>query len=172
MEMRVTKPAIVAAMMFACIAAVSITAAWASPMAAAPADANAAAQSDLDKVPRITVEELKKLMDQKSDVIVVDTRDSASYQLSHIKGAVNIYYDPTGDPADREMTLVALPMNKLVVIYCACQNEEESAPMALELYRLGYDHDKVKALRGGSIRWEEVGYPFVSSEEAAKSAAN
>ena len=37
--------------------------------------------------------------------------------------------------------------------------------MALELWQLGYDKDKLKALRGGSLRWEELDYPMVSSEK-------
>ena len=70
------------------------------------------------EVPRITVEELKRLIDSKADIVIVDTRDSVSYDFGHIPGAINIYYDPNGDPTDREMTLVALPANKLIAFYC------------------------------------------------------
>ena len=70
------------------------------------------------EVARITAEELKKLIDQKADIVIVDTRDSLSYETGHIPGAVNIYYDPNGDPMNREMTLVALPADKLIVLYC------------------------------------------------------
>jgi hypothetical protein len=35
--------------------------------------------------------------------------------------------------------------------------------MALELNQLGYDQDKVKALSGGWLRWNELDYPTVSS---------
>ncbi|MBZ5500793.1 MAG: hypothetical protein LAN59_00940 [Acidobacteriia bacterium] len=115
------------------------------------------------QVLRITAEEVKRMIEQKADIVLVDTRDSLSYDDGHLQGAINIYYDPTVDPSEREMTLVALPMNKLVVLYCECNNEEDSAPMILELWKLGYDHDKVKALRGGSIRWRELGYPFIST---------
>lgn len=135
-------------------------------MPLALAQSGKSTNDELAKVPRMSVEQLKSMLDKNTDVVVVDTRDSASYELGHIKGAINIYYDPLGDPMDREMTLVALPMDRQIVIYCACQNEEESAPMAVELYHLGYDHDKVQALRGGSIRWEEVGYPFIASGDA------
>ena len=38
--------------------------------------------------------------------------------------------------------------------------------MALELWQLGYDKDKLKALRGGSLRWEDLDYPMVSSKKA------
>ena len=70
------------------------------------------------EVPRITVEELKQLIDSKADIVIVDTRDSVSYDFGHIPGAINIYYDPNGDPTDREMTLVALPSDKLIAFYC------------------------------------------------------
>lgn len=70
------------------------------------------------EVPRITAKELKKLIDEKADIVIVDTRDSLSYETGHIPGAINIYYDPNGDPMTREMTLVALPANKLIVFYC------------------------------------------------------
>jgi rhodanese-related sulfurtransferase len=115
----------------------------------------------LPHIPRITVEELRQMIDKGSDLVVVDTRDSGSYDAGHIKGAVNIYYDPTADPTDRQMMLMALPMDKLVVTYCDCTDDANSAKMADELYKLGYDRDKLKALAGGSLKWVEMKYPLV-----------
>jgi len=60
--------------------------------------------------------------------------------------------------------LMALPMDKLVVIYCLCEEGTDSARMALELRRLGYDHDKVKVLEGGLLKWDERGYPMVKTQ--------
>jgi 3-mercaptopyruvate sulfurtransferase SseA len=71
------------------------------------------------ELPRITAEELKELIDKKSDFILVDSRDNGSYKKEHIKGAINIHFDPAGDPMTRRMTLMALPMDKLIVVYCA-----------------------------------------------------
>jgi 3-mercaptopyruvate sulfurtransferase SseA len=70
------------------------------------------------EVPRITAQELKQLMDKKGEYILVDTRDSYSYDHGHIKGAVNIYNDPEGDPYPRKMMLRALPRDKLIILYC------------------------------------------------------
>lgn len=67
---------------------------------------------------RITPQELKGMLDAGTPPVIVDTRDSLSYSTGHIPGAVNIYYDPAGDPMNREMMLIALPMDKLVVLYC------------------------------------------------------
>ena len=70
------------------------------------------------EVLRITPQELKALIDSGTPPVIVDTRDGLSYSVGHVPGAINIYYDPAGDPMNREMMLVALPMDKLVVLYC------------------------------------------------------
>ncbi len=115
----------------------------------------------LPEVLRIKAEELKPMIDKGSDLIIVDVRDSGSYEAGHIKGAINIYYDPTADPMDLQMRLVALSMDKLIVAYCDCTDDASSAKIADELYKLGYDRDKSKALAGGSLRWMELKYPLV-----------
>jgi len=116
------------------------------------------------KAPRITAEEVERLIKDKKDVVIVDTDDSISYEAEHIKGAVNITYDPTTDARAEDDTLSALPGDKLLVFYCNCPHEEDSAPMVLEMQQLGYDAAKVKALQGGLTRWEQLGYPLVGTD--------
>jgi len=60
--------------------------------------------------------------------------------------------------------LIALPMDKLIVTYCDCTDDASSANIAQELYKLGYDRDKVKVLSGGSLRWVELKYPMVTNK--------
>ena len=117
------------------------------------------------ELPRITAKGLKQLIDKNYDHILVDSRDSASYDKGHIKGAINIYYDPVGDPMVREMSLMALPMDKLIIIYCDCEDDGISAGLAMELFDLGYDLDRIKILSRGIIRWYEMGYPVVAKEK-------
>lgn len=139
--------------------------------AAAPAkNVSSAAASSKDappypQVPRITVEEARQLMEKKPGVILVDTDDSLTYSAEHIRGAINIAYDPTVDAQDRGTVLAALPGDKLIVFYCNCPHEEDSAPLVLEMWQLGYDRDKVKALKGGLARWEQLGYPLAGSSQ-------
>ena len=71
------------------------------------------------EVPRITAEELKQLIDEGGEYVLVDSRDSASYNQGHIEGAINIYYNPTGDPLSLEMMLMGLPMDQSIIIYCS-----------------------------------------------------
>jgi rhodanese-related sulfurtransferase len=119
------------------------------------------------QVPRITAEEVERLLKQKTPVVLVDTDDSMSYGAEHIKGAINIAYDPTVDARDQDSALGVLPGNRLIVFYCNCSHEEDSAPLVLEMWQLGYDHDQVKALRGGLTRWEKLGYPLAGSSTNA-----
>jgi len=115
-------------------------------------------------VPRITAEEVEKLIKTKGNVVIVDTDDSMSYGAEHIKDAVNIAYDPTVDISNEDQTLQVLPGDKLIVFYCNCPHEEDSAPMVQEMWQLGYAHDKVKALQGGLTRWEQLGYPLAGTD--------
>ncbi len=115
----------------------------------------------LPNIPRIAAEELKQMIEKGEDLVAIDTRDGGSYDAGHIKGAINIYYNPTADPMERQMMLIALPMDKLIVTYCDCTDDGNSAQLADEIYKLGYDRDKVKVLSGGSLRWIELKYPLV-----------
>lgn len=116
------------------------------------------------EVPRIAALEVKRLITKKADIVIIDTQPAENYEMWHIPTAVNIPYVSTANPTDREMMLVALPMDKLIVIYCLCEEGTDSARMALELKRLGYDNDKVKVLEGGLIKWDEAGYPMIKTE--------
>jgi len=71
------------------------------------------------EVPRITCQELKKLMDEGVPLIIIDTTHENLYNRGHIKGAVNIYSDPFMNPIDRANFLSAIPEDRLIVIYCA-----------------------------------------------------
>jgi rhodanese-related sulfurtransferase len=55
--------------------------------------------------------------------------------------------------------LLALPGDKMIVIYRLCEEGADSAQMALELIRLGYGNDQIKVLANGLILWDERGYP-------------
>jgi rhodanese-related sulfurtransferase len=115
-------------------------------------------------IPRISAEELKKMIESgKSDFVIVDVRDGGSYDAGHIKGAINIYYDPTSDPQTRQMQLMVLPTERLIITYCDCSDDASSATIAEELYKLGFERDKTKVLSGGSLRWVELKYPMVKN---------
>jgi rhodanese-related sulfurtransferase len=104
------------------------------------------------EIPRIKADELKKMIESKADIVIVDTQPKGAYDIGHIKGAINF---PWGkeikDPKK-------LPKNKLLVLYCDCGHEEDSIDVATQLMNK-WEYDKIKVLDGGWSGWMKLGYP-------------
>ena len=100
-------------------------------------------------VPRISIDELKTLMEQKA-VLVIDVRDPESFSKGRIPGAINIDYTQVlkegGKLAGETRTIVA---------YCACANEMTAARAAVDLAAKGVPG--AKALKGGWDEWVQRG---------------
>jgi 3-mercaptopyruvate sulfurtransferase SseA len=105
-----------------------------------------------DKVELITAEQLKKLMDQGADFVVVDTQDERIFPLKHIRGAINFPWAPV----IREP--INLPRTKLLIIYCGCAGEEASKSVAQQLMS-NWGFKQIKVLDGGFNRWLKLSYP-------------
>ncbi len=111
--------------------------------------------SSPETVQRISIDDLKALMDGKAKIAVLDTRPKASYDLGHIKGAVCFPWKPTLRMEDA----AALPVNTPLVTYCSCgPGEADSASVAFQLYQLGWSD--VRVLSDPSVDgWIAAGYP-------------
>lgn len=89
----------------------------------------------------ISTAQLEQYLDDKTGMFLLDVRDEAAYEKSHIKGAVNI-------PADQLMSrLSELPNDRLIVIYC--YRGPHSMLAARQLSSYGY---QVADVYGG-IAW-------------------
>ena len=99
-------------------------------------------------------QELKSLIEAESDeVIIVDTAAELIFEDERIPGSVNL-------PWVHELSLpVTLPRDKTLVIYCACNDHEDSVDMAQKLGLVGYLD--VKVLEGGWFEWLDLGYETV-----------
>ena len=107
-------------------------------------------------VPRIKPEELKKLIDKKADIVIVDTQDERIYQLGHIKRAINFPW------ASTVKNPIGLPRNKTLIIYCGCIDQEASLDVATQLIQ-DYGYKDIKVLEGGFQQWLKLGYPTEKS---------
>jgi rhodanese-related sulfurtransferase len=109
------------------------------------------------EIDRIKPEELKKLIDSKADIVVVDNQPKAAYEIEHIPGAINFPW------ATQIKGPVNLPRDKVLILYCACDHEEDSTHVAKQLVNnLGYKN--IKLLDGGWLRWMALGYPAAKSK--------
>ena len=103
-------------------------------------------------IPSITPEELRKMIENKADIVVVDNQPKSEYSKVHILGAVNL-------PWAMEIEgPVNLPRGKLLILYCGCAHEEDSASVAYQLIQ-NFGYEEIKLLRGGLSQWLELGYP-------------
>lgn len=100
-------------------------------------------------VPRVTIDELKVLMDQKA-VLVIDVRDAESYAKGRIPGAVNVDYTQMLKHA-----ATFAGETRTIVTYCACANEMTAARASVDLAAKGVDG--AKALKGGWDEWIQRG---------------
>lgn len=103
-------------------------------------------------LPRISIDELKVLMEKKS-VLVIDVRDPSSFEAGHVPGAINIDYVNMPERA-RDY----VKETRTIVTYCACTNETTAARAAVDLTQAGITN--VKALAGGWNDWIRRGEPI------------
>jgi rhodanese-related sulfurtransferase len=108
-----------------------------------------------ETIPRITIEELKKMMDGGEEVTVIDTQPKNVYDKAHIKGAISI-------PWKSQLALEdvwSIPSGIPIVTYCACgEGEADSNDFAKQLMKMGYND--VKVLKHPAIEgWIKAGYP-------------
>jgi rhodanese-related sulfurtransferase len=99
-------------------------------------------------------DELMRLIDEGSDeIVILDTGAPLIWEDERIPGAINY-------PWVHELELpVTLPRDKTLVLYCACNDHEDSIDMAQKLSLVGYLD--VKVLEGGWFEWQDRGYETV-----------
>lgn len=113
------------------------------------AAAGQAAAALQDGVARITASELQTLQAKGEKVVIVDVRNAASFESSHVQGAVNVLGDAVASNQAK------LPKDSTIVTYCTCVNEGGAAKAAKSLMELGYP--KVFALKDGLDGWKAAG---------------
>ena len=100
---------------------------------------------------RISVDEVRRLMDEGRMGMVIDVRSPMSQQVTgRIPGAVTV------DPQNLKYDLIAVEPQSEVVVYCACPNEATAATVAKALIQHGFK--RVRPLHGGIDAWIEAGH--------------
>jgi rhodanese-related sulfurtransferase len=107
----------------------------------------------------ITPAEVKKMIDNKdTSFVLVDTQPEEAFTEGHIPGAINYPWVPQVKPP------VPLPRNKMLVLYCPCQHDEDSIDMYKKLVEFGYLNTKI--LEGGWYKWVALKYPVDGTDAA------
>ena len=104
------------------------------------------------RMARIGVDELWQLMQQGASPLVVDVRSGIARKLEPrgIPGALALEMESIG------ARLGHLPVDREIILYCTCPNEESAAHVARLLMDQGYK--RVRPLQGGLDAWVDAGY--------------
>jgi membrane protein DedA with SNARE-associated domain/rhodanese-related sulfurtransferase len=104
------------------------------------------------RLARITVGELRDLIERGKRPVVVDVRSEVARNADarFIPGAIII------GVGDIEARLRDLPRDRDIVFYCSCPNEASAAQVAKKLIELGYK--RVRPLAGGLDAWLAAGH--------------
>lgn len=104
----------------------------------------------------LTLEELKKLMAEKNNIVIIDTRPTRKYEEKHIPGSINIPIDSF----DKYINKLPRKKDTLVVFYCVIGCA--SAKAVAKAKSLGYKN--VKAYIEGINRWTDESYTHTTSK--------
>jgi len=102
--------------------------------------------TEVEGIPQITVEELKRKLDAKEDVFVLDVREPHEYPIANL-GAPMI---PVGE-IDRRVGELADKKDAEIVVHCRSGARSQKA--ALMLKSAGFTH--VSNLAGGILAWAD-----------------
>lgn len=111
----------------------------------------------------VNSEELKAWVDDKKDMIIIDTMPKDFYDKGHVPGSINAELpktslaDATAEQKEAFAKLLGDDKDKLIVVYCgftACERSHAGATYAMEL---GYTN--VYRYPGGIIAWQDAQYP-------------
>ena len=108
------------------------------------------------RMAKISVDELKSMMDGGHQVVIVDVRNPLSRETDPeaIPGAIHLLFEEIEHRQDE------LPKNQEIVLYCTCPNDISSARTALKLKKQGVH--RVRPLEGGLDAWRERRFPTES----------
>lgn len=103
----------------------------------------------------ISIQQLKKAIDDEEDVVILDVRTPREYEAAHIPDAINA---PRGL---LEFAIWALVPDQQEKIYVYCKTGARAALATKLLNNLGYAH--AIAVDTGGLAWVKAGYPVQTS---------
>jgi membrane protein DedA with SNARE-associated domain/rhodanese-related sulfurtransferase len=103
------------------------------------------------RMDRVTVDELRNLIDEKKVQALVDVRSALTQAATgRIPGARAI------DMKKIDEGFKDVPVEGEVIVYCACPNEATAVKVAQELRKVGFK--RIRPLLGGIDAWIEAGH--------------
>jgi len=104
-------------------------------------------------IKEVSVGDVKKMIDEKEKIIILDVRDRDEFETGYIPGAINI----SRGMLEFKVNLVIPDKNAKVIVYCGI---DLRGPLTTKtLNDLGYKN--AVNIIGGLKQWKEAGYAVV-----------
>ena len=105
----------------------------------------------LPKVKKVTAEDVKKAIDTKENVVILDVRTNAEVDKGKIQGSINIPLDLLKKNVEKYLP----DKTKKTYVYCLSGSRSMAAVQLME--QLGYT--EVYTMTSGMLAWRAKGYP-------------
>jgi rhodanese-related sulfurtransferase len=106
-------------------------------------------------VKKVTIQDLKKAMDNKEDIVILDVRNPNEYDVAHIPGAFNV------SRGLLEFQIWSVVPDKNAKIYVYCRTGARAALATKQLNEFGYKN--AVSVDTGGVAWAKAGYPIQTS---------
>lgn len=104
------------------------------------------------KIPQSNVDDVKKLLDNKADIVLLDVRTPQEYEKTHIAQSINI-------PVDQIEKIITTKIpDKQKKIYVYCLSGSRSVFAVAMMLKLGYTN--VFDISNGILAWRAKQYPL------------
>jgi rhodanese-related sulfurtransferase len=107
------------------------------------------------EVPQISADEVKKSIDEKSDVVLLDVRTTGEFEKGSIAQSINLPVDEI----DKKIETVVSDKSKTIYVFCL--SGSRSVYAVDTMIKKGYTH--VFSITQGMLRWRGSGYPVSTS---------
>jgi len=109
-------------------------------------------------VKTVSIDEVKKMVDSKEKVILLDVRDMKDFQMGHIPGSVNMprAISLSGRLLEYHLSKLIPDKNAKVVVYC---DFDTRSPLTVKTMN-EVEYKNAAYMKGGSKAWKEAGYPM------------
>lgn len=116
----------------------------------------------LDGVKNVAAEDVKKMLDEKKTIVILDNRPAEEYEKEHLPGAVRLNSD---DLLENSALAAGAGLKTDDTIVCYCNGELcwRSPAVAVMLQNLGYRN--INWLRSGLPGWIKKGYETVEGKK-------
>jgi rhodanese-related sulfurtransferase len=116
----------------------------------------------LPTVRHISADKLEALIDNDNDeLLILDTRPRAEYNVSRIKGALQL--DPDMNPEYLSANIGSAALGKTVIVYCSVGWRSSRAAKRLNQSLIASGATSVANLEGGLFGWHNESRPVVNS---------